>query len=519
MFSSKKSMFYLLLLLLLFVGVVVIATIVRVNQTNSLLNNPRWLPTKKLKGMMAGDAFKNERQSLAGNMLNLGTWGGYQEVLFTTPVTPKDFSCKCRFEEGAFLYVIFDRQEDGFWSLRLSETERFPNAIIKSNVKGEFLSIEPISIPLIKRGIWENIKLSFQEGSVKANINGQMIDLQMPFKLRSGQFGFRNGNYPVSVDDVCISDALTGKVFYESFNGTQFDKALSYVFPRIGAFLLVLLALGRIILKTWRKIFEHVIAIMLTLILAGGVFAAFHFFVLAKRYPVLPPVTGNHSVEQDEIKHRVQNAKKNWNSALSGNGKRILFLGSSQAEGLGANDPSECYVADLERTLNEKCGANPRIYCLNAGFGGYQTRQELFAYKECMADIHADLVVFIMSCNDSMVGETPENYTANIESIINTARDRGAKILMAKEPASPEQYPNGFRLDSELQRIAEKAVVPLIDASADLRNKYSTGFLFVDFVHLTSYGHELVAKLLTDPILQLLDIPECSPPSGNAVQP
>ena len=54
-------------------------------QHNTLLANGRWASTKTEleRGLMGAYAFVTERNALAGGMLNLGAWHGYNEVRYS----------------------------------------------------------------------------------------------------------------------------------------------------------------------------------------------------------------------------------------------------------------------------------------------------------------------------------------------------------------------------------------------------------------------------------------------------
>jgi lysophospholipase L1-like esterase len=154
------------------------------------------------------------------------------------------------------------------------------------------------------------------------------------------------------------------------------------------------------------------------------------------------------------------------------------------------------------------------VCAVNGGMGGFNLKTVLKAYKEHLRGCEADLTVVSLACNDSGMGEPEARFAADLKALVQEIRGRGSKCVFIVEASDEEAVIDGFRLDPVLRRVGAEMGIPVIDANGYLRARHDTGFLFVDLVHPTSYGHRLVAECLAEPIAQALGISDC--PKGDS---
>lgn len=497
---AGRNIIVLLLFLAVFSILVTVLTVSYAYKNNTLLYDDRWLPTSKnCDNMVSSTKFFTEGQALAGNTLNLGVWGGYNEVLYKTPITLAELSCKFIVQNNGYLCVIFDHQSELSWCIRLTSNQQMPNALIGYDVQGRFHSFTPVQVPQVTPNEWHSLQLIIRESEVEVVLDKQGLAVPTRIDQRPGRFGFRNGSQGASVDDIRAVDRASKNVYFESFNGIQhWARSLRFVFPRVLLSLAVILVMGWSILKSWRTVVEYSFVIMLTLITCGIVYGLFQFFVLAKLYP-------NRTPEWHISEELVRIHASSMRTECDVEGKRILFLGTSQTQGLGANTPTECYVAVLESLLNNACKRGCQIHCVNGGLGGFIAKEVAMVYREFADDCHADITVVDLGCNDSWNRASEGNYESDLETLARNILAHGSKLILVLEPACPEQFPDGWVHNVETRRVGTKLNVPVIDAHAYLKSKSDTGFLFWDYVHPTSYGHGLIAECLLEAILQDLD--------------
>jgi lysophospholipase L1-like esterase len=504
--QTQRECRFRVLILLFFLGVfsilVAIGVVNYIHQNNCIVNYEGWDTIDKHNGIKS--SFLTGPQALAGNMLNLGTWGSINEVLYRTPIILEELSCRFLLDPNAYLCIILDYRDDLYKAVRLSSSDKYPNALVVYDSQGCMHSSTPIQAPPLTPNDWHSLKLSFDKAGARVNLDEQVFPLPIQLGQTPGKFGFRNGTCAAAVDDVRIVDATTKAAISESFDGRHlFKKALLFVLACAAISLMVLLVAGWLLMRNWHTITEYALVIMLTLIGAGIVYGLFHFFVLAKLYPIEQPIIGNVNVFPDLIQALTEKVIAQYNAIPPDNGKRVLFLGTSQTAGLGANVPSECYVATLERLLNDGNKGAPPIHCINAGRTIFSIRHCALVHKG-LADCPVDVTVVDMACNDSLGRTSEESYAEHLETVAHEILDRGSKVIFVVEPSNPEAWPDGWRLDPTLRRVGAKLGIPVIDANAYLRERHDTGVLFWDYVHPTSYGHRLIAECLVSPILQAL---------------
>jgi hypothetical protein len=99
-----------LLRIFIFACVVVVPCAVLVTEIvlysqNSLYLNDRWIVQKRMMkmGLMGADEFLLTRTPLAQNLLNLGSYHGYQEVIYRQPVTLAKLNFDFRSRMGPIL--------------------------------------------------------------------------------------------------------------------------------------------------------------------------------------------------------------------------------------------------------------------------------------------------------------------------------------------------------------------------------------------------------------------------------
>jgi hypothetical protein len=70
--------------------------------------------------------------------------------------------------------------------------------------------------------------------------------------------------------------------------------------------------------------------------------------------------------------------------------------------------------------------------------------------------------------------------------------------LFVLEANSPERDVKLDRQHAIMRSVAAAKGIATIDADAWLRRRFAEGFLWRDFVHLSSFGQELLARCLAD---------------------
>src|SRR5215470_2985516 len=72
---------------------------------NSLYLNNQWIVQKRMMkmGLIRADEYLLTRTPLARNFLNLGSYNGYQEVIYRRPLTLGEIEFRFQIEDGSYL--------------------------------------------------------------------------------------------------------------------------------------------------------------------------------------------------------------------------------------------------------------------------------------------------------------------------------------------------------------------------------------------------------------------------------
>jgi lysophospholipase L1-like esterase len=186
---------------------------------------------------------------------------------------------------------------------------------------------------------------------------------------------------------------------------------------------------------------------------------------------------------------------------------RILVLGSSQTWGAGAESDDDTWVRQLETLLNTSPG-DVKVECINAGISGLVTGQVVELLRSDLADMAASAALINLSNNDIDL----DQFEHNLDALIGELQARNIRPVFILEPNSLER-----RLtDSEhghleykhaiMRKVAANYGLPAIDLHGYLAEAKDAGFIWWDFVHLTSFGQRLVAAKLAGDLPSLLGI-------------
>lgn len=252
---------------------------------------------------------------------------------------------------------------------------------------------------------------------------------------------------------------------------------------------------------------------------------------------------------------------------------RILCLGGSTTEGGADGSGVDAFPRQLELYLNHV--TERRFEVFNCGISGWTTAETLVAYFLLLQDFRPDVVILHHAVNDvaarlgaefrpdyghfrkvwetprlgsldrlltrhsdlylwlrrgrgelphigdlisrspqpgaGLVPETRSSFVRNIQTVADHARGRGALVVLATMPLSPEvvaERPNnvhaqGAREHNELLRglVAENGYLLCDLEQIALRDPVTWGPQFADLVHLSSQGNVLKTRALAELLL------------------
>ena len=479
---------------------------------NSLLVHPEWISTKATlrRGVMGALAFTSGQQALARNRLNLGAWFGFQEVLNRDTLDLAKLECRFRVEADGYLHVIYDHRADGFSGVRLSSGPDSPSFHYRATADGEFTTIEPLALETVSPAAWHQVALSFTDGDVVVILDGATAG---SFKRQPGtqRVGFRGGQRNAAVDDVILT-GTDGRVHAERFTNRQRQ------WPRFGLVLAGLLSMtvvGTLVALRFSSLPFRQIGMATTvvgLVLACMVAATYLLqYVRGRDCGITSDENARAEAYWIKSSRRdiVAGIRASYTTEIPPNVFRILVLGTSQTWGAGASSDEDTWVRQLERLLNERPGGI-RVECINAGVSGMVAGQVLEMLRTDLADVRATAALVNLANNDV----DTQQFRRSLDAIAGELLQRKMLVVFALEPNSPERRPTDSRhgdlavKHGIVRSIAARYQRPVIDLHAYLAGRRDAGFVWWDFVHLTSFGQRLVARKLAGDLPPLLGLGE-----------
>jgi lysophospholipase L1-like esterase len=181
---------------------------------------------------------------------------------------------------------------------------------------------------------------------------------------------------------------------------------------------------------------------------------------------------------------------------------RVAFLGTSQTYGSGAERISETFIARCHGLLAQALG-DISVETYNFSISGSNSTELLSKYTGSWRFARPDLLVINLSTNDWKI----DTLTENLRTLAHLARAGGGRVVFLLEPnAAESKYPGLREKHSAIQRLGQELRVPVwnLDGYMSSDLVYDSGMMWWDNVHLTSYGHGVVAEWLAPQMLAMI---------------
>jgi acyl-CoA thioesterase I len=169
----------------------------------------------------------------------------------------------------------------------------------------------------------------------------------------------------------------------------------------------------------------------------------------------------------------------------------IIAFGDSLTAGYGA-DTGDSYPDYLEKDLNAK-GYHYQV--INQGISGNTTKDGVDRLQDALR-LKPALVIVAFGGNDGLRGLPIASTRENLDRIVSTLLDSGAKVVLGGITLPPNYGPDYIRqFNQTYALLAAKYHVPLLPFL--LQNVFGVaGGMQGDGIHATAQGNEQVAKNL-----------------------
>lgn len=483
----KKIIVYVLTLVL-----TVCAAFVFVNRTNTFALHKGWGTTKAqlAKSVSTTIAFMTTRPALARGRLNLAAWNGYNEVYTREPMDAREIRFKLSMSPEGFVAVGLNGDDTGYDGLLLSPSYLYRNSFIQVNPSGEFMSREYLSPFHLEANREFYVRMVSDGGAVSVFVNEHLL-YTLPVDFEPGKISFRGGEHPVFIDDIEVF-GVDGQVLL--------NERFAHPHRRIILCCILLALLGMTFLISRYVSFFDIVTWQVTLIIIFIVYGLVDFNALAQRYPkydgALRAQEESHLLQEEQrILQRVRDAADT--EKMDGE-YRILVLGSSQTWGSGILNDGDEFAVQWERRLHKQYPSRT-INIINAGICGTTSDRLFGLYETEFIKTSPDAVVINLSNNDN--GFDERTFVTFLRKFAALNKKRDIETVFILEPNGPE-HRFYLPLHPVMRQVAEETQIPIWDANRYLIEQNDRGFLWWDWVHMSSFGHQLMARFLSDQWIQ-----------------
>ncbi len=505
---------------------------------------------------MGNHHFMLTRNALRGNHLNLGEWHGFNEVHFNHSFEAKTISGEFKLADNAYLSVLFNRNESGYFGVRLSRNPEFKNILFHSDRHNRFTMTKLLnSIDLNSN--WNDFRLDFSNGQLAITVDRWKLGTFDIQALHEQFFGFRSGYWPAAVDNIRVIDTSGSLILDENFrNENNYSRFLTIASVLvIAAFLFVLCILKRQADTVRKNTANWLLSIQMIVFMISAMYFCFDFYYWSGRYAYegFTPwgrVNRSYTVYYEKIRMKLFGTDYNkgtqiaeqiiphpdllrsvskWNlkknikdlsevvtiystqipepqfvlhnevyniSPTSKKMIRVGFIGTSQTAGAGAEVVTDTLVSKTHLALYQSCPNGDTIESYDFAISGSNSTKLLEMYKKHWVHVSPDVLVINIAGNDS----NPSELADNLRTFVQINNSKSIRTIFLLEAYTPElRWSKHTSQHESVKNVAKEFEVLVIDLYSYLNSDevYDSGFLWWDCVHLTSYGQDLAAQWLT----------------------
>jgi lysophospholipase L1-like esterase len=193
-------------------------------------------------------------------------------------------------------------------------------------------------------------------------------------------------------------------------------------------------------------------------------------------------------------------------AALAGNQPvRIVALGSSSTQGIGASSPKSCYPVRLQAELQRRF-PDSKITVDNLGIGGQLASDMLPRIKKQVLPLKPTLVIWQTGVNDAMRHVDLEKFKQTVLSGIDMLQKKGVDVVLLDMQYFPraEKVRDFARYLVAMRQIAEARGVPIVQRFAIMKHLVTSAqftaqqLLAADLFHPNDVTYGCLGRLMAD---------------------
>jgi lysophospholipase L1-like esterase len=192
---------------------------------------------------------------------------------------------------------------------------------------------------------------------------------------------------------------------------------------------------------------------------------------------------------------------------------RILAIGSSSTEGVGATSPDHSYPAQLEDDLSVLW--KEKVTVVNAGRGGETAIQTIERLQTALKAEKFDLVIWQVGTNDAVKGVSEDSFRTFLEQGVSVAKDAGTDIILLDQQYFPAikdlaRYERFVKTVSAVGSARKVSVFSRYALMQDWNNRSAEqlrSMLSADSFHMGDKGYDCLADHVADAIEAMVKQP------------
>lgn len=199
---------------------------------------------------------------------------------------------------------------------------------------------------------------------------------------------------------------------------------------------------------------------------------------------------------------------------------RIVALGSSSTQGVGASSPKACYPVKLQSELLQRFPQS-KITVENLGIGGQLATDMLRRIKKDVIPRKPTLVVWQTGVNDALRAVSVDKFRATVNEGIDELQAAGIDVVLLDMQYFPRaEKVRGFpRFLVAMRQIAEQRRIPILQRFAIMKHLITSAqytpqqLLAADQFHPNDISYGCLGRMMADALQGEVDSP---PPKAVA---
>ncbi len=476
--SPKRGVIWIILLIL-GIGISYFSSSLYSDLNNTLKNNPRWQTSKKNLelGVVGSISSLVVNTTLAKNRLNLATYYGFEEYRLNNTIIRDvlTFDFFMQDKEGSFSF-IFGEKDDLKYGIRISNLPYIKSQFFKIDKTGKYTANHEFKLDPLK--FKNTFRVLISKDFNQVDINKQQIPIPIAWHLPLFKtiVSFKAGMKRISIDNLVISENTSIEV---NENFTHPLKNFYFVIIFLVTVLLVFILQNININK--------LISVYLIMFLVSLFSYTIHNLYFYEKYPEKTNLNfGNYLSTIKLPPERLSEIQKKFQEIPN---PKVFFLGGSQAWGAGATKHQNVFSNIILKNLKK----DYELKGVNLGISGWSTNEILNRLESDWIFRNPKILILSTMANDHDINRFKENLI----KIIKLIKIHKVKLILIQEPAYPFlQTSEIYQKHKIMEDISSQYRIRLLKPQAFLENSLNSGEIWWDWIHLTDYGHKLLANYL-----------------------